>query len=260
MNALSYALNTLRFKIPIEVLNIGILEDYQNMNTAISLDEMLLNKVIRKRVLVDANIVGGRQINIPLSSCKVTRYSDSYYVVNVDKKHTMNSVIISALSLVTGGDTRGSTLKMHTDNSDQGKMFNNMDKINVHQTARLELVGDNTVVVHGNLVDIASTSMRVTIENASNLENISPRNMIVFGELVTQAVKSYIYINSIVRLDKGFIYGGHELSSIKDIIDGYADAEELYLEILQSKWKKIAFMNNTEAMHRHVVSMIGNMV
>ena len=48
-------------------------------------------------------------------------------------------------------------------------------------------------------------------------------------------------------MDKAQLYGGQELGAIKDVVDGYSDAEEQYQEFLETTWKKVSFMNDTNS-------------
>ena len=63
-----------------------------------------------------------------------------------------------------------------------------------------------------------------------------------------------------VKLDQGYVYGGHELGVITDIIDGYADAEEMYQEHLTTIMKKALFSVQSENMDRYIKSMLGNIM
>lgn len=259
MNALTYAINNLNFVIPKEVLEITFKAPTPHFNNSLSLEEKMMATVIRPRILTDTNIVGGVQVVIDLSRCEVTMYNNTTYVVNVPKALTNNRSIISLLSVVTMTTPMGnSALYSTVNNSMLGNMQNNISSVDITQTTRLEMIGDNVFIIETSQPYLTNAMLRCNIENASNMENINPRNFTVFAKLVELGVKSYIRNNNIVKIDKGFIYGGHELSIIKDIIDEYSDAEEMYQELLNGKWKKVSFMNNKEAMHRHVRSMLGN--
>ena len=47
---------------------------------------------------------------------------------------------------------------------------------------------------------------------------------------------------------------------IKDIIDEYKDAEELYREYYNTVWKKVAFMQNSQNMDHYITSMFGGTI
>jgi len=137
-------------------------------------------------------------------------------------------------------------------------MMNNLESENVIQTSRLELIGDNIVLVQDPTIHLINSILRCMVENDSKLSNIKPRSYIALSKLFTLALKSYIHNHLIVKLDQGFIQGGHELGVISNIITDYADAESEYQEHLATVVTKVLFMNDSDAMSRHIKSMISN--
>lgn len=261
MNAVNNALVDLRYMIPLEILNIGFIESSQIINQAISLDDKILSQVVRPRVLKDCNLVGGIEINLPLDKCGIIQLSYTEYVIQVPKTLTNNKSIISVLSLSASiSSTMNGFAHFNTQPTEQygARMMDNLSNLQLVQTSRLELIGENTILVQDPNILFYSGFLRCTIANNTNLENISPRSYLEFSELVYLAVKSYIYNRCIVRLNQGYIYGGHELSIIGDIIAEYKDAEEMYKSHLKLVWKKVAFINNDDSMSRLIKSMIGN--
>jgi len=51
--------------------------------------------------------------------------------------------------------------------------------------------------------------------------------------------------------------GGMALGRIKEIVDSYADANELYQEYLMTKWQKIALMQDSSSVGRYMKLLIG---
>ena len=90
------------------------------------------------------------------------------------------------------------------------------------------------------------------------LENIQPPYYMAVAEMFTLGLKMYIYNTLRIKLDKGFIYAGHDLSVIKDIVDSYADAGEMYQEKRQI-WARIAVLNDSRKMTTVTATMIGLM-
>jgi hypothetical protein len=262
MNAITKAISELYYRIPPELLNIVFAENAYSLQNGLSLDEVIMNKVIRPRVLVDCNLVGGIETNVLLDYCSITSLPNSEYIINVPKTLTNGKSIITALSLFT--NVYGSTgYNFKGGNSNQlttagMTMMDNVGYTSIVHTSRLELIAENTVLVQDPAIPIVNGTMRCMVENSANLENISPRNYHVFANLVEYAVKAYCYNTFYVKLDKGYLYGGHELGVIKELIDNYSDMNTMYSEYLTTTWKKVAFMNNSNAMDRYLNSMIGN--
>ena len=53
------------------------------------------------------------------------------------------------------------------------------------------------------------------------------------------------------------LMGGQQIGRFKDVIDQYADAEELYQTYMTEKWEKVALMNDQQAYTRLLRVMIG---
>lgn len=260
MNAITKALSEIRFAIPSEVLNIAFMERSPRINQVISLDERILNSILRPKVLVDLNLVGGITTKIDLNYCSIKELATREFIIEVPKNLTNGKSIVSLLSLVSNVlysqtmPTIGASPVM----SSAINMMNNLGTENIIQTSKLELVGENVVLVQDPTAPLYSGILRCNVENNTNLENINPRAYLTFAELCILAVKSYVWTNAKIKLDQGYIYGGHELGSVTEIIDGYADAREMYNEFLKTKWSKVAFLNNSDNSSRYIVSMLGN--
>lgn len=262
MNAVTYAINQIKFAVPMDILNIAFAEYNNYNNKMISLDEKIMTSVIRPRVLVDANLVGGIHTMVDLNKCAITYLNNREFIAEVPKELTDGKSIMTALSLVSNVVYSQATSynEMQAPLSAATNMMNNLGTENVVQTARLELIGDNTVLIQDPTIHLVNSTMRCVVENMSNMENINPRSFLEFSKLCTYAVKAFIYNTTIIKLDKGYIYSGHELGIIKDMIESYSDSNELYMEHLDTVWAKVAFMSNSDSMDRYVKSMISNSI
>lgn len=260
MNAINYALNNLKFGIPLQVLNLAFLESSDIVNKTLSLDEMIMSKLLRPRVLVDANVVGGVMLRVNLEDCRITSVSNREVIIDVPKIVTGGRSIMSALSLVSNFMIASQLPNVGESPllSAGANMMNNLSTENIIQTARLEIIGENIILVQEPSTSLVPGILRCMVENNSNLENINPRSYPKFYKLCLLAVKSYIYNTLKIKIDQGYIYGGHELGSITEIIDTFADAEELYQEYLAGTWKRVAFLNDTDSKNRYIKSMLGN--
>ena len=231
-----------------------------------SIESLLLNKIIRPRVLVDLNIVGGVHTVIDVNQCSValsTTSTSTEYIITVPKELTGNRSIISVLSLIpniTFSMTNGymNNLQQNPLETALGTMVGNLSGSNVIQTSRLEIIGENTVLIQDPAVPPHNGALRCYVENNSNLENINIRSYPAIAQFMLLAVKSKIYVDGRVNIDQGAIYGGHDLGVIKDIIDSYSDAEQMYMESMTSVMRKISFINNSDGMSRHISMMLGN--
>lgn len=268
MNAIQNALIDIKAVIPPEILHLAFTDPSIRDNYIFSLDERITNYVIRRFVLKDLNIVGGVLTRVPLQKCGITyvganaNYVDTReFIVTVPKALTNGNSIVSVLSLVSNVIYQNVVPFSSTPDSMSAgmNMYNNMAAANVVQTARLELIGDNVIMVSDATVHLVNSVLTCFVENAANLENINPRYFPKITEMCLLAVKRYIYTNHKIKLNQGYIYNGHELGAIDEIINSYEGAAQEYNDNL-GKYRKISFMNNTEAYGRWVKKSISNCI
>lgn len=262
MNAIQKALSEIKHTVPPEILQIGFVENYNRVNQITSLDERILNSVIRSRVMVDANLVGGVTLHVPVADCEtnVTLYNE--YIITVPRELTNYRSIVTLHSLLTNTGT-GTALPSYQASpliSQAFNMYNSIGNINVIQTSRLELIGENVVLVQDPTQYIFNAVLKCAVEFDKNMSDIHPRYMRDFAKLCIYAVKAYIYNNFKVKLDQGYLYAGHELGTITEIIDSYSDQEEMYQDFLTNTFQKITFMNDRGNHNRFIQAQLGNTI
>ncbi len=260
MDAITKALNDIKFEIPRDILNLAFVNRY-NYYTAevISLDKSITDNVINAKVLPDLNVVRGQEVSIPLEYCDIINVTPNPYVmetvIKVPAKLLNGRNIITPLAIVfeSGPITpyqNGNRL-LQTANA----AINTTIGTGGFSTTDLELIGNNTVLVHENL-PIVLGFLRVMIENDRNMNNLNPRFYNYFSQLCIYATKAYIYNTLIIDINKGIIVGGHELSIIKNIIDSYQDAIENYKTYLKEYMGKILFMNDDKSYSDYVKMLV----
>ena len=263
MSAITKAIFDIKQTIPIEVLNLAFLPRDNNFNVApLSLDEYIKDKVIMKRVMQDANIVGGRTALVPLNTVAPI-YSDPFTCVyRVPKSLTQGCDIVSALSVnyypysIVGSGLGTSYFPAGLFNNTSlvtagaQRIADSYSDVPPISVACVDLIGPNTVVVRDFYRTTYAFFLRCILANEENLNNINPRSWIKFSKLCILAVKSYIYNTMVIELDRAYLMGGQELGAVKEIIERYSDAEEQYIEYLETKWQKVAFINDQFAYNR----------
>lgn len=112
-------------------------------------------------------------------------------------------------------------------------------------TPEAYLVAPNVIFLPINPVN-RNCHLRCTIENDPNLGNYSQKAMFDISELVILATKGYIYNKLMLGTTITANTGGNVDGRIREIIDSYSDAWELYREFLKMKFKKITLLDNKE--------------
>jgi hypothetical protein len=264
MNILTKALDNIKFSIPYEVLRAVFRDDVANWRQApVSLDTIIMNKVIKPRVLVDANLVGGTQAVIPLDGLNCT-YVDNYsFMYVIPPERCTNREIVSVLSVgylpYAGAFGFGGinqvmpSMGTMNDFAQAGQQLmdshSNMPSIS---TATAELVGYNTVLIRDSQRITASYTLRCILANDSNLNNINPRSHIAFANLCVLAVKSFIYNTMIIKMDQAYLSGGQELGAFKNYVESLSDSEEMYNTYLRETWRVTAFHNDQASFERFI--------
>lgn len=276
MNTIIYAVNEIKHIIPYEVLHAAMsYNEDPNLYNMSSLEDKIINKVIKQRVLVSANVVGGIEYMIPIATVQPTFSERLYTVYRIPSELTLDKEIVSVLSLtylpavgfmgVQGGF--GGPNMIYNPSSPVASMTSGVTNIGsriaasqatsgILSNAHLELVARNTVAVYAHYQVLSSYGLRVILENDSNLNNIQPRSYHHFSTLCALATKAYIYKHLSIALNSGYLAGGQELGMFKTIVESYADAEEQYQIYLTQQWPAVALMNDTTRHHRHLVSML----
>jgi len=263
MGLIEFAINKIK-KIGInkEVLELGFLKEPNELGIRTSIEEQLETLVIKGLVLKDLDVLGGIQVTIPVESCKVTRYKNTFYninaVINVPFELTNGRQIIEVLNMLViysqeftyGGNNR------IMQNLDMLNRKVNMEN-NMRPITNLKLIAPNTILIFDNVNVLTNSVLNVMVENNENLSNISMRHSDAFYKLVKLATEAYIYNKVIVDLNKGVLFNGHEAGVINEILNSYSGKEEEYEEFLNSKWGKIAFMSDQKSMNDLVTGMIG---
>ncbi len=262
--AISKALDEVRFRIPRPILEAVFIDrDLRFRQTPTSINEHIMNEVIRPRVMVDCNLVGGVEVMIPLEGIPSVQTNDYTTVYRIPKSETQNRSIISVLN-ITFNDPYKVPAYGGVSNFNRSSMLqvgsavmDAMGSSPMASTARVQLIGENVVMVSDTIRLPPNIYLRCILANDENMSHLQLKSYRHFANLVVFAVKSYIYNEYIIRMDMAELYGGQQLGRFKEIIDGYADSEELYQTYLTEKMGKVLLMNDRPQMERLLKLMIG---
>lgn len=271
MNAIMYAVNEIKSKIPYEILHAAfMIDEAQEIANLTTLEEKITRKLIKKRVMLDANIVGGSELIVPIGNITPAQVSDFYTVYSIPPEHTNNREIMSVLGLVNmpymSGLGSGVPLGSYPGMWQAGAgspVLSVADRIGsaaapsgIMTNAHTEIVSYNTILIYAYYTLLGRYGVRVIVENDSNMNNIQPRSYKTFGMLCSLACKSYIYNKLIIPINSGYLASGQDLGVFKSIIEGYESAEEDYRTFINEVWGKVAYMNDTARHYRYISSMI----
>lgn len=254
MNVINKCIDDIKFKIPKPILErVFIKRQSRWRQSHNNIDELIMTCVIRPRVLVDLQLVGGDEVIIPIEGLTVERMEDNSSVIFVPKEKTQGRSIVSVSNItffhpnILAGPAIGSTVGSNAILRAGQAAMDAMGTVPAVSTARVQLIGENIVHLKDQMTIPVSAYINCTLAYDENLTQIHIRSYKQFSKLFEYAVKAYIYNEYIVEMDMGEIYAGQNLGVFKEIITGYADAEELYETHLREVIEKVCFMNDHEA-------------
>ncbi len=271
MNCLIYSINEINHQIPQELLHAAFtIDDSADTVNLNSVDDKILRKLLRKRVLLDMNITGGIETTIALNNVQPSFYEYFYTIYQIPPEMTMNKEIVSALNimLMPGSGTFGQGGLAGNSFGGMGQMNSNpiMNVANrigsaaapsgVLSNAHLEIVGYNTILIYANFRVLTNFGVRVLLENDSNLNNIQPRSYKAVSMACVLAAKAYIYNKLIIPVNSGYLASGQDLGMFKSILESYSEAENDYRTYLHEQLGSILFMNDTTRHNKLIASMI----
>ena len=122
------------------------------------------------------------------------------------------------------------------------------------ENTNVELLGDNTIGVLDSITGPLFRYLDCILEYDDNMSSINPRSYRVFATLCVHAVKAFIYNKMMIALDQGYLEGGQELGSIKEIISSYSESEQAYDDYLRNEWSATSFFNDN-ILRRKILKM-----
>lgn len=267
LNPIQRAVYEIKFSIPIEILQEVFKPTmYSWSPVSASIEEQIISRVIKPKVFVDVNMVGGTEVIIPTRDLPRERTDEFTTVFHIPKNMTQGRSIISVLS-ISYADANSLTAYNQTaiydpctinaNNQATEALYQANNTFITPSTAKVELVAENTVMVKDTVRTFSLGFLRCILAYDEQLSQLQIPSILDFVELAVLATKAYIYNTYKIRLDEGKVKGGFELGSFAEIVDSYSDAREQYNEFLRETWRKVAFMNDRESYERLIRMQIG---
>ena len=269
MNAIQYALNSLRHSIPEGILQLTFAPKnitqptsrWRGNNDQYSIDYAIRDKVIEGRVNIDCNLIGGTEANIDLTRLNYQQPDAATRIYTVPRELTQGRRIVSIRYLAymshhgVPAYGHGETNQLNSAVTD---MMRAHMQLPIVATANCSVLGDNVVMIRDDIQHFTSQYVLVCLlENDAAMNNLNPGAYMQYAELVGLATKAYIYTHTALPMDQGMLYAGMSLGRVREIIDGYADANEQYKEHYNTVWRKVSFTNDRPRMNEFVRSLMG---
>lgn len=269
MDPISVAILKCKAEIPFDILKQAFLpkrydptrkDRYFDNVTSTSIDHQIRQLVVEGRVSIDANLCGGTEMFLPLALAQ-REYVDKWNIVyRFDRDDLGGRRIVTVHELIYGMQPgySGQTTGYDSRGSQMLQVGRDILRATVGTTqmgtSYVQLVGVNTILVNDISQIVGNAAVRCTLTHEPNFGDLKPAYYHKFAEMVALACKGHIYNTLVIDIDEGQIRGGATIGRIREIVDQYADANQMYWEYLTTRWKKISKLNNTEQ-YRKILKM-----
>ncbi len=247
--------------IPPPVLEVAFMKRKgRNHKYAGDLDWEIRNKVIDARIRVDLSILGAETINVPLRHAEVQFLENQDYrtVLRVPKSLTKGRPISQVIAfnywfntvaadLNNGWQTSSYNIQSCGNSPMMGaaqQILRAASPAPINSSANVELIGENVVVINDYMGKVQQGSLTVRVGQDEELSNWNGAAIFHLSRYAVMAAKAWVWSNTIIDLDSGCLYGGAELSRIQQIIDGYADANDNYVDYRDEVIQAVNAMND----------------
>lgn len=266
MNPIDKAIQDVIARIPRAILNEAFMKPKGFTGlmryTPVSLDHRIREEVLDARVIPDCNLVGGTEETIRLGSIRPDFLPDYKVVWRIPLSLTNNRRISRVYSIIYGDGGAPSSGAAYSQGC--SPMAGAIEALGASHApipqvsnADVHLIGENTVMARMHIPQSPNLHLRVMLEADSEFSHLKPSSIPIFSKLVEYATKAYVYNTLILELDQGMITGGYSLGRFLSIVEEYADAEELYQEHYNERWRKVAVFSDDQAYKRHLRRLVG---
>lgn len=263
MGAIQKAIQEVRHAIPEEILNeIFLKREFGRTALPVSLDTMIREKVVDPRVMVDCNLLGGTQVELPLGSIQPEQVDIYKTIYRIPMSVTQNRLISRVLSLTISQSTMLNSSYMGVQGYSQileaaKGMMNAQAGIPIVSTAYIRLIAENVVLVSDYLSLPRTSFLRCFLENDSEYSQLNAMTYPHFCHMVELAVKAYVYNKAIIPMGMGQLVGGMELGRFREIVEGYSDANQMYKDFIKETWTKVMVMDDPRSKERALRMIVG---
>jgi len=266
MSAISYAINEL-----FHVIDRNLLEQAYVYNGGqqaacpfAQLENMIIDTTLFGRVMADINLIGGMQKHLCTAHGQIVHQDGWGTVFHYPDDGLHGHSIMTATAFFPGmtcmdGVSPNMPCSMagypflNANFGATGSMQHGMAGL-AHRLARTNVHGPQAIVTprvvahnsimldHQRIPNMAG-SFVVILSHDEALNDLSPRTWPFFSQLVTAAVRAYIYQVMRSKIMRGALYQGQEYNIFTEMVMEFAQAEEEY-RVLRQTWGRVAFTND----------------
>lgn len=222
---------------------------YNPNKLPVSIDSLIHRKTIMDRVYLYCNLVAGKRREIVLTSDMIVATESTpgqeeflrlgkYAIYEIPPELRDNKPIVSTIGI--GYPNQAITYPWDQMRPTAGATVSKMAKaIMASQTMNgalntpdVEPVSGSRVMLYPPQYSDFGWVLICNIGYDENFSNLNNQAVLALQDLCLSAVKAYVHIQLVLKIDKGEIIYGGELGSIREMVYKYADEEEKFQDLL----------------------------
>lgn len=244
---MSFILSHINNNIPEEILNAAF-EPGKNQST---LDELIIDKVMVGRVLMDLNLVSGIRTRIPLIDAWKqpveglpfeiivgSTYLADYYLIPPSARENRNIVAVEQIASDYSYTTPNSGGLGNNDGSFGNSVADLASVAISSRTQYNQPIMPQATLMSNNFVKVYPATyssglvIECTLEFDRELTNMAQNIIIPTRNLTLCAVKAWIYNKLRIKIDSSEVVAGMSVGAFKDIVLEYQTENAQYDELL----------------------------
>jgi hypothetical protein len=272
MNAIQFALNEIQEEIPPEILHEAFIAPLTKQDhwgrvhaPVLSVEHMIRDKVIEKRVIPRLSVVSGQRDHISLEGLPIEYEKDYTQTIHIPKARTKGLSITAVFGIISGS-AYGSVTGMSNVSQQRGNgvtealsaMRMSRASVPVVADTHIQLIADNTVLLRAPLRQYGYLFLDCLLEHDRMMGNIGVGSWELFTEICLLATKAWIKNNMVVPMDQAQISGGMALGAFRNEIDEYRDANVLLKEKI-ADWRVVNVLADPLSFDEHITGVVGGL-
>lgn len=208
-----------------------------------SIEDRIYYRVVVSKVLVDLDMFGGQEFDIPLHNIPYKQTSNALvYAIPLEDsggKHILNPIAIT----------------LPEDMAGEGGLYGAVYGPEATMTTNVFLTGVNTIEVRDNISRMG-TFLKCLVGNEPNLSNWESASIHYASELALYAARAICYNELRIPLGDGGVNGGSVNSRLAEALDEMSDANTLYRELMREKMRRITLLQDKKRRRRATIAVL----
>lgn len=256
MNAIEHAKDHIINEIDDDILTFCFKAGYSN--EIIGAMSILENKIIRNIVIKELNLLDGEEKRIPFTACKLLMSNNGIMLIEIPSNVLNNRPIITVDNIMSGGVGQARLNRVGGLPGLAINMLNTNLPTDMYSNCKVEVINNNIIKVSEVSYMEPNAIISLRVHANPNMSNLPSTTHLDFAKLCLLATKKWIYAKKRKDINMAVLRGGAELSIMKEMVDEWSDAKDLYEE-KQKEFIAIMNMSDGRFMNEQIQLTVGNL-